>query len=151
MERVTGWPCRLRIPASLNIRSEAMPAPPECPIDIASVQRVLLIEAALHSESCSSTSAERRDSTLERSDQTRSCRRRFSLHQGLVPQQRETDLRWPKMSTARLNSAVLSKALDIACRAGSTVESRVAAPMDGMSKEQTERAESQVRRASGTP
>ena len=127
-----------------------MLAPPECPIDIASVQRVLLIEAALHSESCPSTSAERRDSTLERSDQPRTCRRRFSLHRRLVPQQRETDLRWPKMSTARLNSAVLSKALDIACRAGPTVEWKVAAPTDGASKERSEGVDCESRAASGT-
>ena len=128
-----------------------MLAPPQCPIDIASVQRVLLIEAALHSESCPRTSAERRDSTLERSDQPRTCRRRFSLHRGPEPRQRETDVRWPKMSTARLNSAVLSRVLDIACRAGPTVKSRVTAPMDGMSKEQTEGMESESRAASGTP
>ena len=128
-----------------------MLAPPEYPIDITSVQRVLLIEAALHSESCPSTSAERRDSTLERSDQPRTCRRRFSLHRGLVPQQRETDLHWPKMSTARLHSAVLSMALDDASWADPPVKSRVAAPTGGISKEQTEGMESESRAASGTP
>ena len=66
-------------------------------------------------------------------------------------QRRETDLRWPKLGTARLNSAVLSIALDDACRAGRLVKSRIAAPMDGMSKEQTEGIESEIRGASGTP
>ena len=151
MRRVTGWPCRLRIPAIVHLRSKAMLAPTQCPIDIASVQRVLPIEAALHSESCPSTSAERGDSALERFEEPRTCRRRFSLHRRLVPQQRETDLHWPKMSTARLNSAVLSRALGIARRASPAFESRVAAPMDGMSKEQTEGMESESRATSGTP
>ena len=68
-----------------------------------------------------------------------------------VAQRRETDLRWPKASTARLNSVILSKALDIACRAGPTGESRVAAPTDGTPKQQSERVESEIRGASGTP
>ena len=84
-------------------------------------------------------------------DRPRTCRRRILLHRGVVAQRRETDLRWPKVSTTRLNSAVVSIALDDACRAGPLAMLRIAAPTDGMSKEQPEGMESEIRGASGTP